>query len=106
MTAEEFYEWTQGLDWDRRFELLDGEPVERPLEGKRHGFVCSLVGRILGDYLVDGGIGYACTNNTGLIVAQVAGHGPRPRRDGLSRVGVGYRRRGAGLRDATPGPRR
>ena len=70
MTAEQFYEWAKHTDWDRRFELIDGEPAERPLEGQRHGVVCGIVCRIVSRYLSEVGAGYACSNNAGLIVAR------------------------------------
>jgi Uma2 family endonuclease len=69
MTAEEFQLWADRSEWDRRFELIDGEPVERPLEGERHGYGCWLVCRLLTNYLDRVG-GYACMNNTGLVVAR------------------------------------
>jgi Uma2 family endonuclease len=70
MTAEEFHEWATHTDWDRRFELIDGKPVERPLEGVQHGFVCGRVCCVIGDYLIETGTGYGCSNNSGLIVAR------------------------------------
>jgi Uma2 family endonuclease len=70
MTAEEFYEWAKQTDWDSRFELIDGKPVERSLEGEWHGFVCGRVFRVVGDYMIDTGAGYACSNNAGLIVSR------------------------------------
>src|SRR5438105_1056730 len=69
MTAEEFFEWANRTEnRDRHYELERGEVVEVAQPGERHGFVCLNVGRILGNYTFQRRKGYACGNDTGLIV--------------------------------------
>lgn len=69
MTAEEFYEWVHRPEnRDRFFELDQGEIVETPPPGMRHGVICGNVSRILGNYAVKSGRGVVCTNDTGIIV--------------------------------------
>jgi Uma2 family endonuclease len=71
MTAEEFYDWLCRPECDDRlFELVRGRVIEMPLRGKLHGFVCANVSHILGNYVWQRGRGYACCNNTGVIVAR------------------------------------
>lgn len=48
MTAEEFWEYCGGAEFDdRKLELVRGEVVDRPLEGLRHGSICASVGYLL-----------------------------------------------------------
>jgi Uma2 family endonuclease len=69
MTAEEFFEWAHRPEnRERHFELERGEVVEVSRPGERHGFVCLNVGRILGNYTYQRRQGYACGNDTGLIL--------------------------------------
>lgn len=69
MTAEEFYEWANRPENDDKlYELENGEVVEMPSPGELHGFVCWLTSVILGNYLFRRGSGYACSNDTGLLV--------------------------------------
>lgn len=69
MSAEEFFAWCHRPEnRDRHFELERGEVVEVGRPGERHGFVCSNVGAILGNYAFQRRKGYVCINNTGLIL--------------------------------------
>jgi Uma2 family endonuclease len=69
MNAVEFFAWcNRPENRDRHFELECGEVVEVPRPGERHGFVCLNVGRILGNYTFARRRGYACSNDTGLIL--------------------------------------
>jgi len=69
MTAEEFFDWANRPEnRDRHCELVRGEIVEMSLPGKRHGFVCGNIARILGIYTALRKKGYVCTNDTGTVV--------------------------------------
>jgi Uma2 family endonuclease len=69
MTAEEFFDWANSPEnWNRNCDLIRGEIVEMPRPGKRHGFVCGNIARILGIYTVQRKKGYICTNDTGVVV--------------------------------------
>ncbi len=69
MSAEEFFDWcNRPENRDRHFELERGEVVEMSRPGERHGFVCLNVGRILANYTFEKRRGYACSNDTGLIL--------------------------------------
>jgi Uma2 family endonuclease len=69
MSAEQFYAWcNRPENRDRHFELERGEVVEVSRPGERHGFVCSNVGRILGNYTFQRRQRYTCSNDTGLIL--------------------------------------
>ena len=69
MTADEFYEWANRPENDdRRFELDNGEVVEMPSPSELHGLVCWLTSVIIGNYLFRRGSGYACSNDSGLLV--------------------------------------
>src|SRR3954452_22203328 len=69
MSAEQFFVWCQRPEnRDRHFELERGEVVEVSRPGERHGFVCLNVGGILGNYTYHRRKGYACSNDTGLIL--------------------------------------
>lgn len=69
MTAEEFFDWcNRSENRDRHFELVRGEVVEMSRPGERHGFVCLNVGGILRNYTFQRRKGYACSNDTGLIL--------------------------------------
>jgi Uma2 family endonuclease len=69
MTAEEFYEFTHRPEnRDRIFELERGEIVEMSRPGKRHGLVCCTIAAILHNVAVARKKGYACANDTGVIV--------------------------------------
>lgn len=69
MTAEEFFEWVQQPEnRDRHFELEQGEVVEMSRPGERHGFVCWNIGGILRAYIYARRQGYACSNDTGLLI--------------------------------------
>ena len=69
MTAAEFLEWTnRDENQGRFFELERGEVVEMPPPGKYHGFVCLNVGSILRSYAAEQGRGYACGNDSGVLV--------------------------------------
>jgi Uma2 family endonuclease len=69
MSAEEFFAWCHRPEnRDRHFELDRGEVVEVSRPGERHGFVCLNVGRVLGNFAFQRRKGYACGNDTGLIL--------------------------------------
>jgi Uma2 family endonuclease len=69
LSAEEFFEWCHRPEnRDRHFELEHGEVVEVSRPGERHGFVCLNVGGILRNYTFQRRKGYACGNDTGLIL--------------------------------------
>jgi Uma2 family endonuclease len=69
ITAEEFYEIANRPEnRDRDLELVRGEIVEMSKPGKRHGFVCANLARILGNYMVQRKRGYVCSNDTGTVV--------------------------------------
>jgi Uma2 family endonuclease len=69
MNAEEFFDWcNRPENRDRHFELERGEVVEVSRPGERHGCVCLNVGRVLANYTFEKRRGYACSNDTGLIL--------------------------------------
>jgi Uma2 family endonuclease len=69
LSAEEFFAWCHRPEnRDRLFELECGEVIEMSRPGERHGFVCLNVGRLLGNYAFQRRKGYACGNDTGLIL--------------------------------------
>jgi Uma2 family endonuclease len=69
MTAEEFFEFcSRPENRDRHFELEEGEVVEMPQPGERHGVVCANLVRILGNFTFQRRKGYVCGNDTGLIL--------------------------------------
>ena len=71
MTADEFFDWCNlSENRDRHFELEQGQVVESPRSGERHGVVCTNVGWILGNYTFGRRKGYVCANNTGLILGR------------------------------------
>src|SRR5262245_33038283 len=71
MTAEEFFDWcNRPENRDRHFELESGEVVEVSRPGERHCFVCLNVGAILRNYTFQRRKGYACSNDTGLILGR------------------------------------
>jgi Uma2 family endonuclease len=71
MTAEEFYDWANRPEnAGKNYELDSGEVVEVPPPKHIHGVVCWIVSAILGQYVIRRGAGYACTNDTGIIVGR------------------------------------
>jgi Uma2 family endonuclease len=69
MTAEEFYEWSHRPEnSDRCCELERGEIVEMSRPGKRHGMICANVAGVLRNYAIQKEKGYACSNDTGVVV--------------------------------------
>ena len=69
MTAAEFFDWVHRPEnRDRFFELERGEVIEMPPPTKYHGFVCGNVARVLGNFAVQRGKGYPCSNDSGFIV--------------------------------------
>jgi Uma2 family endonuclease len=69
LTADEFYDFVhQPENADRWFELVRGEVIELPPPRKPHGFVCSNIARILGNYTFERGKGYATSNDSGVIL--------------------------------------
>jgi Uma2 family endonuclease len=71
MTAEDFYDWLYRPESeDRLFELVRGRIVEMPLRGELHGFVCAKASHLLATHVWQHRQGYACSNNTGVIVSR------------------------------------
>jgi Uma2 family endonuclease len=69
MTAEEFFDWANRPEnAERSWELERGRVIEVPSPGKFHGFVCGNVARIVGNYAMQRGQGYVCSNDSGLLV--------------------------------------
>jgi Uma2 family endonuclease len=69
MTAEEFFDWCgRPENAGKRLELDNGRVVEMPSPGRRHGTVCGLTTRLLGNYTFTRGGGSVATNDSGLIV--------------------------------------
>jgi len=64
MTVEEFAALPPT---DTFTELVRGVVVESPLRGFRHGVVCANVGFALFDYVRPRKLGWACSNNVGVI---------------------------------------
>jgi Uma2 family endonuclease len=69
MTAEEFFEFcNRPENRDRHFELEEGEVVEMPQPGERHGLVCANVTWVLSSYVRQRRKGYVVSHDTGLIL--------------------------------------
>ena len=51
-------------------ELVRGTIVTMPVPGRRHGYVCMRVGRILGDFVESRDLGRLFSNNTGVITGR------------------------------------
>jgi Uma2 family endonuclease len=69
MTAEEFCAWVQRPEnEDRRWELVRGELIEMPREGRRHGFVCAGLAYLLQTHSRQQGCGYALCNYPGIVL--------------------------------------
>jgi Uma2 family endonuclease len=69
MTAEEFFEWANRPENSATlYELVDGEIVEMPSPGERHGTVCANIAFELGLYIRKRKAGQVLTNDTGLVV--------------------------------------
>jgi Uma2 family endonuclease len=69
ITADEFYDWVHRPEnRDRCFELEEGEIVEMPLPGERHGVVCSGMTALLWNYAQEREQGYVCANDTGIVL--------------------------------------
>ncbi|MGF1581728.1 MAG: Uma2 family endonuclease [Gemmataceae bacterium] len=70
-TAEEFWEWwTQPGEPGTRYELDRGVIVQVPPLGGLHGIVCAFIVYLLGQYLLQRGVGGASSNDTGLLVGR------------------------------------
>lgn len=71
MTAEEFYAWANRPEnAGRWYELDRGEVIEVPPPKHLHGVVCWLISSLLAQYIARRGAGYACTNDTGIVVGR------------------------------------
>lgn len=69
MTAEEFFDWAnQPENAGKRYELENGEPIEMPPPGDRHGTVNSWIGHLLWMYAIRRGRGRVSSNDSALIV--------------------------------------
>lgn len=64
LTAEEF---ARRPDPGHPEELVKGRPVAMPPAGIRHGEVCNRVGRILGNFVEEHGLGRVLNNDAGVI---------------------------------------
>jgi Uma2 family endonuclease len=64
MTAEEF---GQRPDPGHPEELVQGRIVRMPPPDRRHGYVCLMAGRILGNFVEEHGLGRAMSNDSGVI---------------------------------------
>src|SRR4051812_44755664 len=61
MTVEEFHEWSGRPEYDdKHVELVRGRPVVMSLPDPRHGFVCSNLCWLLGNYTRERRQGYIC----------------------------------------------
>lgn len=68
LTAEEFYDFCHRPEnRDRHFELEQGEVVEMPGPGGRHGVVCANAVSILRAFVRQRRRGHVCSNDTGVI---------------------------------------
>lgn len=69
MTATEFFEFVHRPENRNSFFELDrGEVVLMPPPGEYHGFVCLNIGAIIRDFAKKRKKGYACSNDSGVIV--------------------------------------
>jgi Uma2 family endonuclease len=64
LTAEEF---AVQPDDGRRTELVKGVVVEMPPTNFRHGVACNRIGRILGTYVEEHGLGWVLNNDAGVV---------------------------------------
>lgn len=67
LTAEEFMNLP---DDGRSLELVKGVIVEMPPTNFRHGVICNRVGRILGNYVDERGLGRVLNNDSGVVTAR------------------------------------
>ena len=69
MTAEQFADWAsmpeQANGW---YELVRGEVIELPPPTRKHGIVTIRIGSRLETYLERTGLGYAASNDSGVIL--------------------------------------
>jgi len=69
LTADEFFDFTHRPEnRDRMFELEEGEIVETPTPGERHGVVCGNIAFLLGLLIRTIKRGRVLPNDTGLIL--------------------------------------
>lgn len=64
LTAEEY---AQLPDDGRITELVRGKVVEMNVPNARHGQVCFRISRIVGNYIVDHGLGHVLANDSGVL---------------------------------------
>lgn len=64
LTAEEFFEQFE----NRRYELVDGVPVEMPMPGTRHGKVSLRIGSLLLTFVDSHDLGHVMSNDSLVVV--------------------------------------
>src|SRR4051794_26783797 len=70
MTADEFWDYCgRPENAYRSLELVDGEVVEMPTPGPKHGIACANVATLLRLYVRSRKQGYVCGNDTGVLLA-------------------------------------
>ena len=69
MTADEFFDFVHRPEnADRHFELEEGEIVEMPNPGQRHGAICGNLAFMFGLYIRQVKRGLVVANDSGLIL--------------------------------------
>jgi Uma2 family endonuclease len=66
ITAEEFFQMQEPADGSRQ-ELVRGVIITMPPPGGRHGACCLKIGRRVGNFVDDHGLGTVTSNDTGFI---------------------------------------
>lgn len=70
MTVAEYLAWGERPEnAELSTELVDGEVIEMPPAGRKHGIICSRIGRLVDEYFDLNGPGFVAGNDSGLIVA-------------------------------------
>lgn len=74
MTADQFWEWCARPEQENKsFELDEGEVIEVPPPGERHGTLCLWIGHLLLNYVLGRGQGGVTSNDTALIIEENPG---------------------------------
>lgn len=70
MTADEFWDFcARPENANRSFELVDGEVVEMPTPGPKHGIACINAGTLLRLFVRGRKQGYVCGNDSAVLLA-------------------------------------
>ena len=70
MTVAEYLAWGERPEnAEFRTELGDGEVIDMPPVGRKHGIICSRIGRLVDEHFDLHGPGFVAGNDSGLIVA-------------------------------------